>query len=425
MASADLSDPAPARMAAMVKIGPFSRRARIAAIVAALAIGILGTRLALGYALVGVQPALAYRIDPGNAETVAAYANQLVGTAQDEADVQNVRDTARTALRRSPLAPFALRSYGLATAVAEDEDVALPMLQVAGSLSLRDYLTHAWLFDKYYRDGAVERALEEGDIVLTQRQSSAEIVIPPLLTLLPDDRMTDPLATALARNPVWRGRMLGEMGIRDGDGDAKYRLLRAIQLKGAPASTAELTPYFNTFTATTPPQLLRRRWNLLVGRPADDREPGLIDGEFDAPALPPPFNWRLFPSDEIYAEILERGDGRGKALFASYNGRENARFANQLMLLPAGRYRFQGMTLGEEGVRPDEFRWNFHCGTVGDNAPFATVPLRPSTEDWQPFAAEISVPADCDGVMMVLIAQTTGTPRASTIWVDSLQIARQ
>ena len=408
-----------------VAVGPFSSRARIAAIVAAVVIGGLGVRSALGFALVGIQPALAYQVDSGNAEAVAAYANLLVGAAEDEADVAVVRATARDALRKSPLAPFALRSYGLATAVAENEDIALPMLQVAGTLSMRDYLTHAWLFDKYYRDGNVERALSEGDIVLTQRQSSAEIVIPPLLTLLPDDRMTVPLATALARNPVWRGRMLGEMGIRDGDRDAKYRLLRAIQLRGAPATTAELTPYFNTFTATTPPTLLRQRWNLLVGRPAEDREPGLIDGEFDAPTLPPPFNWRLFPSEEIYAEILERGDGQGKALFASYNGRENARFANQLMLLPAGSYRLEGMILGEEGVRPDEFRWNFHCGTIGDNAPFATVTLQPSTEDWRPFAADINVPGGCDGVMMVLTAQTIGTPRASTLWIDSLRIVRQ
>lgn len=407
----------------MVRFGPFSTRARLAGVAAALVIGALGVRSGLGFAMATVQPALAYQIDSSNAEAVAGYANLRVQTAQTEADALAVRETARDGLRASPYAPYALRSYALATVAIDGEDVAAPMLATAGRLTLRDYLTHAWLFDKRYRENAIPAALREADIVLTQRQASADIVIPPLLTLLSDRRTIDPLATALARRPVWRERFLEEMGLQPEDRDAKFALLAAIKAKGAPASTVEMTPYFNSFAADTEPAELRRRWNLLVGRPVEDARVGLIDGEFDAVgSLPPPFAWRLYTSQEIYSEVLERGDGQGKALFASYNGRENSLFASQFVLLPAGRYRMAGQMLGEEGVRPDEYRWQIYCGARGDNEPIAVRTLRPSTEAWSAFSFEFEVPQNCPGQLIALLAHRSGPPRASTLWVDSLSV---
>ena len=402
--------------------GPGRRGGRVAIITASLLLAVLGARSGLGFALARPLPAQAYAIDWHNEEVVAAVANARAVSAQDDEQVAEVRELARDALLLSPYAPFALRSYALATLVEKNEATGAPMMEIAGRLTLRDYLTHAWLFDLNYRRADIPRALREADIVLTQRQASADIVIPPLLTLLSDERTIAPLARSLARSPVWRERFVEEMGLQPEDGQAKFALLATTTRLGAPFTTKELTPYFNTFIDSVPPRELRRRWDLLTRSEGPGAGEGLTDGSFEAGALPPPFSWRLYPSEEVFAELLGRADGRGKALFASYNGRENARFASQLVLLNAGRYRLTGEMLGEEGVRPQEFRWQLYCDARGVTEPVFVGMLNPSNDDWRTFAFDLTVPADCPATLLTLTAHVTGTPRAATIWVDTLAL---
>jgi hypothetical protein len=402
-----------------------TRVVRIAVVIVTVVLAVVLTRLSLVFYLEQDDPALVYRIDSGSSEAKAAYAKMLLETARDKAGADESGRLSREALLESPLARSALANIGLIAAVERGEGAAEPMLALAGRASLRDYLVHAWLLDKRYREANVAAAVGEADILLSQSQSSWPMVMGGLLKILPDRRTVAPLAAALARRPYWRGTFLSKLGDDAVGSDNKFALFAALQRLGAPADAEELTPYFAEMASLLPPDLLRRRWLALVPLPSADRGRFINDGDFSGLKLPPPFAWKINEATDSYAEISTREDGRGKAFYASFDGRGDAAFLSQFLMLPPGQYRLR-MSVRPEG-RPDpgQFVWHIGCGAViGKGPAVADLPVNGPLEAWHDWAAPFTVPQNCAEQYLWLGGVHSGMPHEATLWLDSVTIDR-
>ncbi len=397
--------------------------ARVLVALLAIILAVLGIRLELSFALIRTNPDVSYAIDPSNAEASAAWANKRMFEAKNAADAERVRVLAISALRQSAYAPQALRNIGFIDVVSRGEDAAQPILKVAARGSLRDFLVHVWLFGRYYHAGAVPQAVHQADIVLSQQVDRWNAIMPLVIELLDDPRTVRPLVNALARKPYWRGTFLERMGLDLHNTATKYMLLSELKRRSQVTAT-ELTPYFATIAETTPPETLRRRWLALV----DYRARGgalLVDGSFDGVKLPPPYSWTFYPKDEVYAELQRRTDGKGNALYASFDGRITSSFAMQRLALTSGRYRLSGEILSEDGARPNQFFLEIKCGSaqatgraIGRFGLAADV----NQHEWRRFAVAFSVPQGCMSQTLQLSADGVENGELSTLWIDSLDI---
>ncbi|URW74439.1 hypothetical protein M9980_07535 [Sphingomonas donggukensis] len=398
-----------------------ARGARVAALAVAAVIGVCGLRSALSFAALKANPELAYTVDSGNAEAVAGLAYQRMLEAKGPDDAVATRKLATEALEISPYAPQALRNIGFVVARMEGEPKAEPILVAAGRTSLRDFLTHLWLFDKYYRDDQTAKSIGEADIVLSQQPDRWDGVFPMLIGLLDDPATKAPLAEVLVRRPYWRPTFLERLGLDKTNAAGKYDLLAELKRRGQPASSAELRTYFLVSPESTPAPVLRARWVSLLTNPSL-AQTLLLDGSFDGVDAPPPYVWTFTPSGDTYAERQQREDGRGSALYASFNGQGNATFAVQSLALRSGRYRLSGQALAEDATVAGQFSWIVQCGIAGGRE-IGRLALAPGS-GWTRYSGVVDVPADCAGQTLALTATGVENGHTATLWVDDVSIAR-
>jgi len=402
-----------------------SRGARIGIVILAALALIFVLRTGLSLVLAPVNPVLAHRIDGGNAVALGELSEARMLGARDDADIADVARISRTALRASPLEAVALRNIGFVMAVTGREREASRLLELAGRLSLRDYLTHAWLLDYRFRNNQVHGAVDQADIVLRQRAETWPVILPALTRLLTDPRVIAPLSQALAAHPYWRGTFMQGLGGDGVDGDAAFALLRRLRAIGAPATAAEQANYFLAIAKSAPPSLVYRRWLALLPAgtlPADQAL--LRDGDFAGLNAPPPFNWQFYARDDVYAELSQGPDGRTKSLYVSFDGNNQSNFVTQKLMLAPGRYRLRGAAFPDGEIGPGQIAWSLRCGGLTDSAEVVKVPVVAPRPAWTRFDAAFEISAGCPSQQLWLIGYPSEVMDPAALWIDQVSIAR-
>lgn len=410
-------------MSRTIRLPGGSRAARIAALLAVPLVlyPLVTTRAAF---VVGhLAPAQATAFAPGNGEVLTRLADRSLATVRlDDADAFEALN--QRALHQLPFNAVATRNVGLMHAARGDEARAYRMLDMAASLSQRDYLTHGWLLDYAFRNNRIDDAMRHADIVLRQRPASYGAVIPGLVALLDDPRMLNGLSMILATDPPWRGALLQEIGNQPARIEAGYRLLSLLRRSASPPTSTELRSYFMAATAQQDvdrPQLYRRWLALLPDGTGIDPDALLRSGDFETVDAPPPFVWQYYTGGGMIAEPAVGPDGIGDSLYFSYTGRQQTAFVGQYLALPAGRYRITARAVGEAEIPADQLFWQITCpdrSLAGDlGLPrIMTQPVR--------FARDFVVPAGCDGQELQLVGRQRNGMAMVSGWVDSVRIDR-
>lgn len=369
---------------------------------------------------------LAVRIDPTNTNALSVDANERLKTVELGAPAAKLAADSKRILEHSPYEVVALRNIGIIAASNDDEKGAARLLGIAARLSLRDYLTHAWLLDYRFRNNQVAPAVKEADLLLRQDDQNWPVILPALIALSRDPRIIDPLAQTLATRPYWRGTFLTRLGSDNPYPDATFALLTRLKAIGSAASKDELDPYFIKSADRLSPSQLFAQWVALLPPGAQSASKGLLrEGDFAGLDASPPFGWRLYPAEGIYAERGTGPAGMGSALYVSYSGERETVFANQQLVLPAGHYRFAGRVYAEDAIDAGVFRWSIVCMTKGATGVLGTAPVNPQPGQLGRYTVEFEVPATCDQQQLAL----TGTARDTTfdtlaLYIDGLDITR-
>ena len=149
----------------------------------------------------------------------------------------------------------------------------------------------------------------------------------------------------------------------------------------------------------------RAIWARLTGiRPAD----GLFNPEFKPLSAPPPFNWSYPTTSDGVAEPA--ADGRLEVL---YYGRQETVLANQLLVLPPGRYALS-MAVSSD-TRDGSLHWSLRC--AGQGAPFFKLQLAAA-------AGKFDVPHDCPAQWLELRGMPGDFPRTTEATIGRLRLDR-
>jgi hypothetical protein len=400
---------------------------RLVVLTAALAGAFFTVRSGAAFLLATPATAnLAIRIDPTNTNALSVDANERLKTVELGAPAAKLAADSKRILEHSPYEVVALRNIGIIAASNDDEKGAARLLDIAARLSLRDYLTHAWLLDYRFRTNQVAPAVKEADLLLRQDDQNWPVILPALITLTRDPRIIDPLAHTLAARPYWRGTFITRLGSDNPYPDTTFALLTRLKAIGSAASKDELDPYFIKSADRLSPSQLFAQWVALLPPSAQSASKGLLrEGDFAGLDASPPFGWRLYPAEGVYAERGTGPAGMGSALYVSYSGERDTVFANQQLVLPAGHYRFAGRVYAEDAIDAGVFRWSIVCMTKDATGVLGTAPVNPQPGQLGHYVVEFDVPAKCDQQQLTL----TGTARDTTfdtlaLYVDGLDITR-
>jgi hypothetical protein len=412
---------------AMIALRRGTVAVRVVVLTLALVAGVFTLRSGLAFLLATPATAqLALRIDPTNTNALSMDANERLKTVELGAPAAKLAADSKRILEHSPYEVVALRNIGIIAASNDDEKGAARLLDIAARLSLRDYLTHAWLLDYRFRTNQVAPAVKEADLLLRQDDQNWPVILPALITLTRDPRIIDPLAHTLAARPYWRGTFITRLGSDNPYPDATFALLTRLKAIGSAASKDELDPYFIKSADRLSPSQLFAQWVALLPPSAQSASKGLLrEGDFAGLDASPPFGWRLYPAEGVYAERGTGPAGMGSALYVSYSGERDTVFANQQLVLPAGHYRFAGRVYAEDAIDAGVFRWSIVCMTKDATGVLGTAPVNPQPGQLGHYAVEFDVPAKCDQQQLTL----TGTARDTTfdtlaLYVDGLDITR-
>ncbi len=407
-------------MTEMPEHQPWGRR------IVAIALVMLGTALVLQTSLAlawsRTNPLLATRISPGNGVALNWLANFRMLTAQSDADMQAVLDTAKMAAARAPLEAEAVRSAGFVIAARGDEAKADRIIGLAAKISKRDYFSHAWLLDRKFRLNRVDGAVEEADIVLRQRVSSWPVILPELARITSDHRVIEPLAQTLATKPYWRGSFLEALGTKGSDQGATYALYRRLVALKAPATTLEQQSWFYRFDGKTDALTWYQRWLSLLPKPLPAGNSLVRDGGFEGLDAPAPFNWRFYPKDGTYAELSKNPDGPGKSLYLSFEGTRATDFAVQSLILPPGNYVLSAKVFADDSIDKGKIGLSISCGTFVARERLGKLDFAPVSGRWTTQKLVVTVPAGCASPQLWFTGEQGNALTPATLWVDDVTI---
>lgn len=404
-------------------MSPGSRAMRIAMLALGLGAAFLIVQSGLAFMLAPSAPEIALRIDSQNGDVMASVADARFATAKLGSEADALTMFSRQTLARSPYQVVAMRNIGLITAAEGNEKAALKLVRIAARMSLRDYLTHAWLLDYLFRTDRIDESVREADITLKQRVETWDIIGPALVILTRDRRIVRPLARTLAARPYWRGMLLQRLGTDNPHPDASYAIYRRLKELGAPADSDELAPYFRSAMGKVPINQLYTEWLSLLPRGSEKTGSTLVhDGDFAGLAAPPPFNWQLFPDSDVYAERSTGPANMGSALYAGYTGNRQVTFASQLLVLTPGRYRMTGRGYADQAVGPGYFAWQLICNTPDRVTTLARRDLDLWPSAFTQYRLDFEIPAGCDQQRFELTGAPAG-PISGTIAMYADQIA--
>jgi hypothetical protein len=376
----------------------------------------------LGLALGSTDPELARRLDPRGALAASTLSDRSMLVPPQTLDRKAVVSFSHAAVIRAPLDAVAIRNLGF-VADLDGRAEAERLLRLSGRVSLRDYLTHAWLLNRNLDEGRYDDAAHELDILM--RTENWRAAMPQVIYSFPDRRFRAAIVRLLARKPYWRGDFLLAIGLDDGGDDDSYALLQALRLTAAPPTTSELQPFFNAMTSKLPGAELYRRWiTLLPGGPLKPGDALLRDGSFEGLDAPMPYNWRMTPGSGTYSEISANPAGAGHVLYASFEGDAATQFTKQALRLPPGNYRLSGLARAQNDVPRGAFVWSLAC-TSKDAPPGegTQIPLAPVTDRWTKFTATFTISAACPEQQISLNGAPEEGINPLSIWVDGLSIA--
>lgn len=386
----------------------------------ALFVAALSVQQGLGNALESLNPQLAVQIDPRNGSALSNLANARMLAAKTPEEIPDIAELGREALIASPLQIEALRTVGFIEDGNGNSAKARQILGIASKISKRDALTQAWLFDRYYREGRMDIALEAADIVMRQERGSWDFLVGELLKSSGDPRMVAPIARTLSYRPNWRGTFLDGLGRSGKDPKITYQIFRQLKVLGQPADTPELTSYFSRFHDASAPELLWQSWTELV--PAAKPAELIRDGGFEGIDAPPPYNWSLYQTDGVYAEFVANPKGVGRALYLSYGGNRLANFANQMLALKPGVYRLELNSYTEAAIAKNQFILYLRCGGVNSTQEIGKVAITATPEQWLTNSLDFKIDVGCPAQQIWISGLGLPGSNDATLWLDDVKL---
>lgn len=316
-------------------IGP--RMPLIAALAGLALVSVMMLRNSLAFVVAPIDPELALRIDPGNAEAATLRAEQLLRTETSASNRAVAEMLARRALNREPVMAGAARVLAVVRGLAGDEPGARRLMTYSESVSRRDLMTQLWLIQDAVDHNDIPAALRHYDTALRTVEAAKQLLFPIMVPATGHPAVVENLIRTLAARPVWADAFLAQVSANGPDLDGMATLLAGLARRGYPLPDAILAQATSRLVEGGRYQ---RAWQVYTAaRPADgNAQPR--DGDFEhVRDVPSPFDWSLPGGNGVSAEPQFGGVGNRLIYFAATGA--GGVIARQLLLLGPGSFSLQ------------------------------------------------------------------------------------
>ena len=359
-----------------------------------------------------LQPEVATRLWPLNAEALAQQASNIMQSGQKR-DAPTAVALARRSLILQSVNPVAARTLGLAQVMDGHVPQAVRSFHYAESVSRRDIPTQLWLIEEAVAAGDVPRALQHYNRALSTSTTVSDSLFPVLMAATATPTVSRSLSVILARRPIWWRAFVERLVIQYPSPEAVAMLLRAVRLDSNLSDDQPMLVAASQHLVDSGREDLAR--SLLPGHSADLDT--VTNGDFEHDPGLPPFDWRLTDAGEFGAAIQSAAVGSGHALFLRSQNATAGELAREFVSLHAGqRYRV-GFTYGD---MPDNGGADVGLSCTGSGRSLLAIPIPSGSGHAQ---GDLVVPAECHGQWLIIVAEPrfeTGSGRDA--WIDDMHI---
>lgn len=336
---------------------------------------------------------------------------------------------ARTILAQEPGNARALALLGdLARRAGKDEEAKM-LFDASARRSLRNPVVLGWLIDDALKREDWPLAVRHIDTMMRYYWEAVTPLTPLLAKLLQNAEAAPAVVKAVARAPEWRREFIPRLPDAVTDARAPLELFLALRSTSHPPTGLELRWYLDFLIERKFYDLAYSTWLRFLPPEQLASVGPLFNGSFESRPTGLPFDWR--PAREGWGAVaIERRADRPTehALVIRFGqGRADLDYLIQLMRLQPGRYRIEGLTMGEMLVSRG-MRWRVRC--VGDQASDIgeSALIGGRTRAWTAFSFDVVVPeAGCAAqeIRLVLDARTPSEQLVSgTISFDEMSARR-
>lgn len=389
-----------------------------------VAAGVLVTLLfvaALQVAVAGALrdrvPQIALRFSPADAiarsALAGAYGDANIAEYETAAD-----GLARSALRRTPIAPTALRVLGEREGVPAAQ--AGRIMEAAQRLTKRDPQMLLWLAQRELAANNIDGAIGLFDTALRSSVSGRDLLFPALAAAAAEPRVGDALAARLRQDPTWRDSFTGYLVDENPDKLVSARVLGAyLDRKDRNDSNNARSLVLRLAQAGQ----YRRAWDVKrdFGLGHAPARGGVIDGGFESISDVLPFAWTFADQPDRWAEIVPAPEGDGKVLAVNANSGADGVAASQAVRVAPGSYRISARSggFGTDAAAAPILAVN--CVTVQTPTPVARLSALSATGGARTLSGRFTVPANCPfQTVSIIVVNTEGNEP----WVDDITITR-
>ncbi len=339
--------------------------------------------------LARTDPDRVLEIDPGQAEALLTLAER--DRLSDNGSPEVAALLGARLLRREPLRDAPLVYAGLSLAAAGQAAPARYAFRLALKRQPRNVPALSWLAIDALDQHDYETAVGYLERLVQLDPSGRNTYADQMASIAADERGVALLEARLRDSQPLAREALARLNRTSEDFEMLLRLnaqtpaeqagflRRLVEEQGASAAFIawlELAPHNETLDFTWP-----------------------FDPVFVGSMAPPPFNWSLHQG----AELLQQG-----GLFARYTGRGTPVFAEQLMMLAPGAYRFSVEMDGDSTATGGGFEWTLACEP--SRAQLGAVPVQGLGPSLSAHIFDFVVPAGAECLAQSL--QLRGHPGA-------------
>jgi len=351
----------------------------------ALILGYVSTKETLAFALHRESPERAYALAPHDGRIAGALAEQIA--AGDASPPQRAWATrlARQALLDEPLAASALTSLALNAQIAGNTSAARRLFVHSDALSRRELGTRLWLIEDAVSHNDVAGALRNYDIALRTAKAAPDLLFPVLSNAIADPAIARPLAVMLVKRPPWGDTFIQYLSDKQDNPVISMTLLQQLKTLDYPVPGVAQASVINALIAKG---LFGDAWRYYASLRSGATRDRSRDPNFVAQLqIPSAFDWTPMSNDAGVSATIQHTD-RGGALDFAAPSTVGGIAAQQIQILPPGRYRLEGVSSDIEQARESRPFWQLSCI---DGRELGRVDIPNSAEMQGRFTGELTV----------------------------------
>lgn len=396
-----------------IRRSPREWAAHIALAAGVAVLGGFGVTFSVAQAVVGRNPAFAYRLAPYDGRITAAYATSLAGVEATAQDYARAETLAQIALRQNPTVVAAAATLGVNADIRGDTAAARRFFAYASLLSRRDLRTQLWNIEEMVRRNDVAGALQQYDITLRVSPAMGDLLYPVLVAASSDPNIRTALIKTLAAKPVWGEGFISFLAARGTEPRSNAALLLGLRRAGVAVPAAAQAGVVNALAGAGH---IDAAWSYYATlRSGVDRRRSR-DPEFTTNLeAPSSLDWEAVNDGIGLAAVIRDGVFDFSAP-ASVSGP----MLQQMQLLQPGKYRLVGRSTGIDQLPDAHPYWMLRCS---DGRELGRVDVPNSTIANGDFSGTFAVPAGCPVQVLVLVARPSDAVAGLSGQIERVELA--